>query len=249
MNTTVNAIRYALVTGGSRGIGRAICLRLAREGYSIIINYRSDSNAGAQVKAAIEAEGGKAELLPFDVCDSESVAEALTMWQNSHSGEYISVLINNAGIRQDNILSLMNNKQWHDVVNTTLTGFYNTTSLLVQKMMRKRSGRIINIASVSGMMGLPGQSNYSAAKAGLIGATKALAKELAPRGITVNAVAPGFIETDMTSDLDRTDIEKSIPAGRFGTPDEVAALVAFLVGNDASYITGQCISINGGLYT
>ena len=249
MNTSVNTIRYALVTGGSRGIGRAVCLRLAREGFAIIINYRSNNDAASKVKADIEAEGGKAELLPFDVCDSEAVTEALASWQNSHSGEYISVLVNNAGIRQDNILSLMSGKQWHDVVDTTLTGFYNTTSALVQKMVRKRFGRIVNMASVSGMMGLPGQSNYSAAKSGLIGATKALAKEVAPRGITVNAIAPGFIETDMTAGLDRADLEKSIPAGRFGTPDEVAALVAFLVSDEAAYITGQSISINGGLYS
>lgn len=243
-----NMAKYALVTGGSRGIGRAICLRLAKDGFDILINYRSGKDAALAVKAEVEALGRTAELLPFDVADLESTKGAIEAWQAAHKDSYIEVLVNNAGVRQDAVLPMLEAEQWHKVISTTLDGFYNATRPVVSKMMRKRNGRIINMASVSGMMGLPGQTNYSAAKAGLIGATKALAKELASRGITVNAIAPGFIVTDMTEGLDKENLEKTIPAGRFGRPEEVAALVSFLASEESAYVTGQVISINGGLY-
>lgn len=240
--------KYALVTGGSRGIGRAICIRLAKDGFDILINYRSGQEAALAVKSEIEALGRSAELMPFDVADLESARQAIEAWQSSHKDSYIEVLVNNAGVRQDAVLPMLESEQWHKVISTTLDGFYNATRPVVGKMMRKRHGRIINMASVSGMMGLPGQTNYSAAKGGLIAATKALAKELASRGITVNAIAPGFVNTDMTEGLDKENLVKTIPAGRFGEPEEVAALVSFLAGDESAYITGQVISINGGLY-
>ena len=240
--------KYALVTGGSRGIGRAICIRLAKDGFDILINYRSGQEAALAVKSEIEALGRSAELMPFDVADLESARQAIEAWQSNHKDSYIEVLVNNAGVRQDAVLPMLESEQWHKVISTTLDGFYNATRPVVGKMMRKRHGRIINMASVSGMMGLPGQTNYSAAKGGLIAATKALAKELASRGITVNAIAPGFVNTDMTEGLDKENLVKTIPAGRFGEPEEVAALVSFLAGDESAYITGQVISINGGLY-
>lgn len=239
---------YALITGGSRGIGKAICLRLAKDGYNIIINFRSGIEKAQEVKKEIESLGRKADLLQFNVTDTEAASSAIDDWYKSHKDCQIAVLVNNAGIRNDTVLAMMDTDQWHSVIGTTLDGFYNVTRPIVKKMLRARYGRIINMASVSGMMGLPGQTNYSAAKGALISATKALAKELASRNITVNAIAPGFIETDMTEGLDKESLEKTIPAGRFGKPEEVAALVSFLAGNESSYLTGQAISINGGLY-
>ena len=243
-------MKYAFVTGGSRGIGRAVALKLAAQGWPVVINYRSNHEAAQAVVDEITAAGGKAELLPFDVADAASADAALDQWEQQHPDDYVAVLVNNAGIRRDGMMFMMGDDDWHRVIDTTLDGFFYITRRLLKHMMpRRRGGRIINMTSLSGLKGLPGQTNYSAAKAALIGATKALAQEVAARGVTVNAVAPGFIATDMTSDLNEAELTKMIPAGRFGKPEEVAALVAFLVSDDAAYITGQAISINGGLYT
>lgn len=241
-------MNYALVTGGSRGLGAAICKRLARQELGIIINYRSNESAAKAVADEIIGNGGMAWLLPFDVSSEESVDAALERWENGHPDDRITVLVNNAGIREDNLMIFMQTDQWHKVINTTLDGFFYVTRRVLKGMLTKRFGRIINIASLSGLKGLPGQSNYSAAKAALIGATKALAQEVAPRKVTVNAVAPGFIKSDMTKDLDEDTLKKQVPLGRFGEPEEVAALVAFLASKESSYITGETISINGGLY-
>lgn len=240
-------MNYALVTGGSRGLGAAICRRLASPELGIIINYHSNEAAAQAVADDIRLAGGTAELLPFDVSSEESVDNALEQWEEQHPDDRITVLVNNAGIRQDNLMIFMQSEQWHKVIDTTLDGFFYVTRRVLKGMLTKRFGRIINIASLSGLKGLPGQANYSAAKAALIGATKALAQEVAPRKVTVNAVAPGFIKTDMTKDLDEENLKKLVPLGRFGEADEVAALVAFLASKDSSYITGETISINGGM--
>lgn len=239
-------MNYALVTGGSRGIGRAIAIRLAQQGFEILINYVSNKT---EAQRTLEMADGHGELLQFDVADSQQTRQALADWQQQHPEDYISVVVNNAGIRRDNVMALMPEGDWHHVVDTTLSGFFNVTQPLLPAMQLHRFGRIINMASVSGLKGLPGQTNYSAAKGGIIAATKALAQEVARRGITVNAIAPGFIKTDMTEGLDEAALKKTIPANRFGTPEEVAALVAFLVSEEAGYITGNVVSINGGLYT
>ncbi len=242
-------MKYALVTGGSRGLGRAICLKLSQLGYPVIINFKSNQDAAVETKRLIEELGGQAELLPFDVSDKEQVEKALDGWLEQHPDDYVAVLVNNAGIRRDNLMVFMQDDDWSSVLNTNLNSFFYVTRRLLKGMMTKRWGRIINVASLSGLKGLAGQANYSAAKAALIGATKALAQEVAPRKITVNAVAPGFIATDMTAELNEEELKKMIPVGRFGRPEEVAAAVAFLAQEDASYITGNVISINGGLYT
>ena len=243
-------MKYALVTGGSRGLGRAVCLKVAQMGIPVLINYQSNEAAAQEVKALVEAEGVSAELLRFDVRVRQEVDDALSRWEEAHPDDYIAYLVNNAGIRRDGMLFMMPEQDWHDVLDITLNGFYNvTTHLLPKMMMRKHGGRIVNMSSLSGLKGLPGQTNYSAAKAALIGATKALAQEVAPRGVTVNAIAPGFIETDMTKDLPQDELKKMIPVGRFGRPEEVAALTGFLLSDEAAYITGEVISINGGLYT
>lgn len=236
-----------MVTGGSRGIGRAIAERLAQDGYTVLINYHHNKTAAAETLQAIQAAGGQAELLPFDVADGKSIETALTAWDAAHEGEHISVLVNNAGIRRDELLVFMNEQEWHEVLHTTTEGFYFTTHHVLSGMLRARKGRIVNITSVSGVSGMPGQTNYSAAKAALIGATKALSKEVAARKVTVNAIAPGFIRTDMTADINEAEMKKTIPMGRFGQPEEVAALVSFLCSDEASYITGQVITIAGGL--
>lgn len=242
-------MKYALVTGGSRGIGKAIALRLAQTGLPVIVNYCSNDEAARQTVAEIETAGGKAELLKFDVSDGEAIEAALAAWETAHPDDYVSVLVNNAGIRRDNLLIFMQNEEWREVVDTPLNGFFFVTRRLLKNMLAHRGGRVINIVSLSGIKGLPGQTNYSAAKAALIGATKALAQEVAKRKVTVNAIAPGFIATDMTKDLDEKELSKLIPAGRFGKPEEVASLAAFLAGDEAAYITGQIIQINGGLHT
>lgn len=239
---------YALVTGGSRGIGRAVAVRLAGEGIPVIVNYTSNQAKAEETVAVIASAGGTAELLRFDVSDTEAVDAALEGWEAAHPDDYIGILVNNAGVRRDSLMIFMQNAQWNSVLDTTLGGFFNVTRRVLKNMLTRRYGRIINISSLSGLKGLPGQSNYSAAKAGLIGATKALAQEVAPRKVTVNCVAPGFISTDMTADLDEKELRKMIPAGRFGKPEEVAALVAFLASEEAAYITGQTVSVNGGLY-
>lgn len=242
-------MNYALVTGGSRGIGRAVCIDLAAKGYPVIINYASNEAAALETKQLIEEKGGTAELLPFNVSDGAAVDNALESWAEKHPDDYIGVLVNNAGIRQDTMMVFMEDSQWKDVLDISLNGFFYVTRRILKAMLMKRNGRIINMVSLSGLKGLPGQTNYSAAKAAVIGATKALAQEVAPRKVTVNAVAPGFIATDMTKDLDVDTLKKTVPAGRFGTPEEVAALVSFLASDSAAYITGEVISINGGLYS
>lgn len=243
-------MKYALVTGASRGIGKAVALRLAQRGFCTIINYLNNHEAAEQVKGEIEQEGGYAELLPFDASQPQQIEAAIDQWESAHPDEWISILVNNAGIRRDNVMFMMSNDDWHDVLDTNLNGFFYITRRLLKHMMpRKHGGRIINMASLSGVKGMAGQVNYSAAKAALIGATKALAQEVAPRNITVNAVAPGFIATDMTKELPEDELKKMIPAGRFGKAEEVAALVDFLASDEAAYITGEVININGGLYT
>ena len=241
-------MKYALVTGGSRGIGRAICLELASHGNPIIINYLSNEEAAIETKRLVEEQGGTAELLPFDVANSESVDKAMEEWSTAHPDDYIGILVNNAGIRQDTMMVFMQDSQWHDVLNISLNGFFYITRRVLKGMLMKRNGRIISVVSLSGLKGLPGQTNYSAAKAAVIGATKALAQEVAPRKVTVNAVAPGFIATDMTKDLDEAALKNTIPLQRFGQPEEVASLVGFLASDKSAYITGEVISINGGLY-
>ena len=241
--------KYALVTGASRGIGRAIAVKLASQGFSIIINYASNVEAAQSTLDEIVANGGSAELLPFDVSDNKATAEALQQWASNHEGEYISVVVNNAGIRKDNLMMWMPEQDWRSVLSISLDGFFNVTQPLVKGMLMKKWGRIVNVASLSGIKGLPGQTNYSAAKGGLIAATKALAQEVAKKRITVNAVAPGFIKSDMTADLNESELKKLVPVGRFGEASEVAELVAFLVSDAAAYITGEVISINGGIYT
>jgi 3-oxoacyl-[acyl-carrier protein] reductase len=241
--------RYALVTGGSRGIGRAICLKLAELGYPVIINYKSGEEEAKATMQMILEKGGEAELLQFDVRSKEEIERSLDKWAAAQADSYIACLVNNAGIRKDNLLVFMSDDDWKDVVETNLFGYFYITRKLVKDMMVNKYGRIVNIVSLSGIKGLPGQTNYSAAKAGVIGATKALAQEVGKKNITVNAVAPGFIRTEMTKDLDEGQHKVLIPLNRFGEPEEVAEVVAFLASSKASYITGEVINVNGGLYT
>lgn len=241
--------KYALVTGGSRGIGRACALKLAEMGYNILVNYRGNKTAAEEAMQLIKEKGVEADALQFDVADRESVEKAITEWQENNKEAIIEVLVNNAGIRQDTLLMTMSGEQWDSVIDTSLNGMYNVTKQVIKPMLMNRYGRIINMVSLSGQKGTPGQMNYSAAKAGMIGATKALAQEIAKRNITVNAIAPGFIKTDMTEELNEGELKKMIPMQRFGEVQEVADLVGFLASKNSGYITGQVVAINGGLHT
>ena len=243
-------MKCALITGASRGIGKAIALQLSADlKLHIIINYSSNKDAALETKSAIESLGGSAELLPFDVKNSEEVNLTITSWMSANTDKNIEVLVNNAGITRDNLFPWVTEKDWDDVMNTSVKGMYNCTQAVISKMLRNRSGRIINIASLSGLKGVPGQTNYSAAKGAMIAATKALSQEIAKRNITVNAIAPGFIISDMTADLDESEFKKMVPANRFGKAEEVAHLASFLASDKAAYITGEVININGGIYS
>lgn len=242
--------KFALVTGGSRGIGKAICIQLAKDSdYRILINYYSNETAAKETLKSIEEAGGQGELLPFNVTDAENVKSVLDQWHKANPNAIIEVIVNNAGITQDGMFMWMKAEDWSKVIDTSLNGFFNVTNHLIQKLLVNKYGRIINMVSVSGLKGTPGQTNYSAAKGAVIGATKALAQEVAKRNVTVNAVAPGFIATDMTRDLDEKELKKMIPINRFGTPEEVAHLVSFLASKKSSYITGDVINVNGGIYS
>ncbi|MGV1020254.1 3-oxoacyl-ACP reductase FabG [Empedobacter falsenii] len=243
-------MKCAIVTGGSRGIGKAICLKIAEEhDYHLLINYNSNEAAALETLKDVEALGGTGEILKFDVADANQTQQVLTEWTEKNTDAIVEVIVNNAGITKDNLFMWISQDDWSNVINTSLNGFYNVTHFFINLLLRNRFGRIVNIVSVSGLKGTPGQTNYSAAKAAVIGATKALAQEIAKRNVTVNAVAPGFIETDMTDELDQQELKKLIPANRFGKAKEVADLVSFLVSKKSSYITGEVININGGIYS
>ena len=243
-------IKYALVTGGSRGIGSAVCIQLAKDtDYHILINYRGNKEAAEKTLEQVQSFGGKGELLQFDVANENDVKTTLDTWHENNKNAIIETIVNNAGITKDGLFMWMTNEDWTTVINTSLQGFFNVTNHLIQKLLVHRYGRIINMVSVSGLKGTPGQTNYSAAKGAVIAATKALAQEVAKRNITVNAVAPGFIKTDMTGELNEKELKKLIPTNRFGEAEEVAHLVSFLASKKASYITGEVININGGIYS
>ena len=243
-------MKCVLVTGGSRGIGSAICKKLAVEAdYHILINYHSNKTAAEETLQEIEKLGAKGEILGFDVSNFDDVQQTLIKWQEANPDAIVEAIVNNAGITKDSLFMWMTPEDWNGVVNTSLNGFFNVTQFFIQKMLRNKYGRIVNMVSVSGVKGTAGQTNYSAAKGAIVAATKALAQEVAKRNITVNAVAPGFIRTDMTSQLDEKELLKLIPVNRFGEAEEVADLVSFLISKKASYITGEIININGGIYS
>lgn len=243
-------MKSALITGGSRGIGRAICVKLAENlDYHILINYNSNKTAAEETLRLVEQQGATGEIIQFDVSNGEAVHSQLDHWMQQNPDAIIEVIVNNAGITKDGLFMWMPKEDWQQVINISLNGFFNVTNHLIQKLLRNRYGRIINIVSVSGVKGTAGQTNYSAAKGAVIAATKALAQEIGKRKITVNAVAPGFIKTDMTNDLNEKELKKMIPLNRFGEAEEVAELVSFLASKKSSYITGEVININGGIYS
>ncbi|WP_183574096.1 3-oxoacyl-ACP reductase FabG [Mucilaginibacter sp. X5P1] len=242
-------MKCALITGGSRGIGRAICIKMAALGYYILVNYKSNTTEADKTIALIKEAGGNGELLQFDVADKDQIKQTLGGWIDANEEKHIEVLVNNAGIRDDSLMAWMAEEQWDNVIKTNLDSFFYVTRLVLNGMLQRKYGRIVNVVSLSGIKGLAGQTNYSAAKAGVIGATKALAQEVGRQGITVNALAPGFIKTDMTDGLDEKELKSIIPVKRFGLPEEVAHAAAFLASPEAAYITAQVLSINGGLYS
>ncbi|HSM64417.1 MAG TPA: 3-oxoacyl-ACP reductase FabG [Gillisia sp.] len=243
-------LKYALVTGGSRGIGKAIALKLAEDlGYNILLNFNSDESTALETQKLIVEMNVRCELLKFDVSNTESVSQLLEEWTIKNPESTIEILVNNAGITKDGLFIWTKPEDWQQVINTSLNGFYNCSQAVLKNMLTNRYGRIINIVSLSGLKGNPGQVNYSAAKGAVIAATKALAQEIGKRKVTVNAVAPGFIRSDMTADFDETSLKKMIPLARFGEAEEVANLVSFLASEKSSYITGEVININGGLYS
>ena len=249
MSDNKTAPRYALVTGGSRGIGRAVSLKLAGMGYAVLVNYQRNQTEADKTVALIKEQGGYAETLKFDVSSKEDIQTALGGWIDTNKDKTIEVLVNNAGIRKDFLLMMMADNDWHDVLRTNLDSFYYITKLVISGMMFNRYGRIVNVVSLSGIKGLPGQTNYSASKGGVIAASKALAQEIGRKGITVNCVAPGFIKTEMTEGIQESQFRTIIPVQRFGEADEVAEAVGFLASKGASYITGEVLNVNGGLHT
>lgn len=242
-------MHIVLVTGASRGIGRAIAKQLSKDGYYVIINYKNDKEGAENTLHDIIESGGLAELLPFDVSNALQVQSQLEMWKSKNKDKYIDILVNNAGINRDNLMVFMTDKDWDDVINVNQNGFFYVTRDLLKDMIVNKYGRIVNIVSLSGLKGLPGQVNYSASKGAIISASKSLSFELAKKKITVNCVAPGFIKSNMTQELDEKNLKKLVPMNRFGTPEEVAYAVSFLVSEKASYITGEIISVNGGIYS
>lgn len=241
-------MKIIFISGATKGIGRSIALELAKiENTHLILNYSSDDKLADETLNEIQNLGGSAELMKCKIQDFDALSFLIEKWKNKNPDNYIHTVINNAGIIRDGLFMFMDSSDWQEVIDVKLKGFFNTTRLLIQDMLLKRSGRIVNIASYSGIYGLAGQVNYAAANGGLIAATKALAKEVGKRKITVNAVAPGFIETEMTQELKQSELKRTIPAQRFGKPEEVAKIVSFLASDDASYINGEVIQINGGL--
>ena len=242
-------MKIALVTGGSRGIGRAVSLKLAGDGYFVLVNYRSNEAEALKTLEQIREAGGDGELLKCDVSDPHQVSSVLDHWHRSNPEKYIEVLVNNAGVTRDNLMVFMTDDQWKDVIDTNQNSFFFVTRLLLQNMLVNKRGRIVNMVSLSGQKGLAGQVNYAASKGAVIAATKSLAMEVGKKNVTVNAVAPGFIRTEMTGDLDEKQLSSLVPLRRFGRPEEVAEVVGFLVSEGASYITGEIISVNGGMYS
>lgn len=244
MRYKIMSENLALVTGGSRGIGKACALHLAQAGYNVVINYAGNEEAAKQTVSELEALGVKAEAVKFDISNHDEAQEAVAKIIEKYGR--IDVLVNNAGITRDGLFMRMSKENWDDVINTNLTGAFNVTQPVIKVMMKQRSGAIVNMASIVGIYGNAGQANYAAAKAGLIGFTKSLAKELASRNIRVNAVAPGFVQTDMTKSLDSAQISEHIPLKRLGDADDIAGAVKFLA-VDATYVTGQVLQVDGGL--
>ena len=245
--------KYALVTGGSRGIGREICLKLGGCGYHVLVNYKSNAAEAEKTLSGIRAAGGDGEALQFDVASGEESAAAIAAWQKAHEGACIEVVVNNAGIRDDVLMMWMEPQQWHSVIGTSLDGFYNVTRPLLKGMLINRFGRIVNIVSLSGIKGLPGQANYAAAKGGVSSLTKVMAVEWAQRGIRVNAIAPAQTATKLIEGLMRDNpatrkyFEEHIPMGRLGKPCEIASAAVFLAADATSFVTGQTIAVDGGV--
>jgi 3-oxoacyl-[acyl-carrier protein] reductase len=240
---------YALVTGGSRGIGKAISIKLGEDGYYVLINYISNKVEAQKTLDIIKSNGGEGEIMQFDVSDPEQIQSVLEEWSEKNKDSHIEVLVNNAGLTKDNLMIFMSDDDWREVIDTNQNSFFFITRKVLMDMLLKKNGRIVNIVSLSGQKGQGGQVNYAASKGAIIAATKSLAMEVGKKNVTVNAVAPGFITTDMTKDFDEDQLKKLVPLNRFGKPEEVADVVSFLASDKASYITGEIISVNGGMYS